>query len=56
MSGYSPEFAGKDFPMREGQNYLTKPFDANGLLQAVRSALDLHPPAARPGRSTPLLQ
>ena len=54
MSGYSPEFAGKDFPLREGQNYLTKPFDANGLLGAIRATLEANAPATRTVSSTPL--
>ncbi len=40
VSGYSPEFAGKDFPLREGENFLAKPFDSNRLLLAVRGSLD----------------
>jgi two-component system, cell cycle sensor histidine kinase and response regulator CckA len=40
MSGYSSEFAGKDFPLRAGENFLSKPFDAAVLLRAVRASLD----------------
>jgi len=40
MSGYSAEVAGKDFPLTEGLNFLTKPFLAAKLAEAVRAALD----------------
>jgi len=39
-SGYSSEVAGKDFPLKEGVNFLTKPFQALKLAQTVRSCLD----------------
>jgi PAS domain S-box-containing protein len=39
-SGYSPEIAGKDFPLREGVNYLAKPFEASKLAQVVRKRID----------------
>jgi PAS domain S-box-containing protein len=40
MSGYSAEVAGKGFPLREGANFLTKPFQADKLAQILRSNLD----------------
>jgi PAS domain S-box-containing protein len=40
MSGYSAEVVSKDFPMREGVNFLTKPFQAHKLAEAVRNCLD----------------
>ncbi len=40
MSGYSAEVAGKDFPLKEGVNFLTKPFAAAKLAQTIRAALD----------------
>jgi PAS domain S-box-containing protein len=40
MSGYSAEVAGKDFPLKEGVNFLTKPFQAAKLAQIIRIALD----------------
>jgi two-component system, cell cycle sensor histidine kinase and response regulator CckA len=40
MSGYSAEVVGKDFPLREGVNFLTKPFQAIKLAQTVRDSLD----------------
>jgi CheY-like chemotaxis protein len=40
MSGYSAEVVGKDFPLREGHNFLTKPFQAFKLAQTVRKILD----------------
>jgi two-component system, cell cycle sensor histidine kinase and response regulator CckA len=39
-SGYSAEVAGKDFPLKEGVNFLTKPFQAQKLAQTIRSCLD----------------
>ena len=39
MSGYSAEVVGKDFPLKEGVNFLTKPFPAAKLAQTIRSAL-----------------
>ncbi len=40
MSGYSAEVVGKDFPLKEGVNFLTKPFPAAKLAQAIRICLD----------------
>jgi PAS domain S-box-containing protein len=40
MSGYSAEVVGKDFPLKEGVNFLTKPFQASKLAQIVRESLD----------------
>jgi PAS domain S-box-containing protein len=40
MSGYSAEVVSKDFPMRDGVNFLTKPFQAHKLAQTVRNCLD----------------
>ncbi len=40
MSGYSAEGVGKDFPLTEGVNFLTKPFQAAKLAQTIRTALD----------------
>ncbi|MEZ5293156.1 MAG: PAS domain-containing protein [Vicinamibacterales bacterium] len=39
-SGYSADVAGRDFELKEGQNFLQKPFSPPQLLQAVRQALD----------------
>jgi hypothetical protein len=39
-SGYSPEVAGKNCPLEEGVNFLTKPFTAHKLAQTVRNRLD----------------
>ena len=39
-SGYSREIAGKDFPLQDGVNFLSKPFQAAKLAQTVRSNLD----------------
>jgi len=39
-SGYSAEGAGKGFPLEEGINFLTKPFQAQKLAQTVRNCLD----------------
>jgi two-component system cell cycle sensor histidine kinase/response regulator CckA len=40
VSGYSAEVAGKDFPLQEGVNFLTKPFQAQKLAQTIRKCLD----------------
>ena len=40
MSGYSVEVAGKDFPLKEGVNFLTKPFQAVKLAETIRDCLD----------------
>ena len=38
-SGHSIEIAGKGFPLEEGVNFLTKPFQAQKLAQTVRACL-----------------
>ncbi|MFO1476836.1 MAG: response regulator [Verrucomicrobiota bacterium] len=43
-SGYSPEIAGKNFPLREGVNFLPKPYKTAHLAETVRTCLD-SPPA-----------
>jgi len=40
MSGYSAEVVGKDFPLHEGDNFLSKPFQASKLVKIVREKLD----------------
>ncbi len=40
MSGFSAEVVGKDFPLKEGGNFLTKPFQALKLAQTIRDSLD----------------
>jgi CheY-like chemotaxis protein len=40
MSGYNPEMAGKSFALKEGVNFLPKPFDMATLTRVVRSSLD----------------
>ena len=39
-SGYSADIAGPDFPLREGDNFLAKPFHASALAQIIRARLD----------------
>jgi len=39
-SGYSADIVGKDFPLKEGLNFLTKPFQAQKLAETVRRTLD----------------
>jgi len=39
-SGYSAEIMGKDFPMEEGVNFLSKPFEISKLVNAIRLSLD----------------
>jgi two-component system cell cycle sensor histidine kinase/response regulator CckA len=40
MSGYSAEVVGKDFPLKEGDNFLTKPFQSSKLARTIRDKLD----------------
>jgi two-component system, cell cycle sensor histidine kinase and response regulator CckA len=40
MSGYSPEKANKDLTLREGVNFVRKPFRGHVLAQTVRASLD----------------
>jgi PAS domain S-box-containing protein len=40
MSGYGAEAVGKDLPLQEGVNFLTKPFQVQKLAQTVRQMLD----------------
>ena len=42
MSGYSAEVAGREFPMQEGVNFLSKPFESPKLAQTIRDNLDRH--------------
>jgi two-component system cell cycle sensor histidine kinase/response regulator CckA len=39
-SGYSAEVAASDFPLEEGVNFLTKPFQAQELAKVMRERLD----------------
>lgn len=39
-SGYSQEIAGEDFPLREGENFLTKPFQTAQLAKTIRARLE----------------
>lgn len=41
-SGYSPDLFAKDFEIREGDNFLTKPFQVHKLAETVRARLDSH--------------
>ncbi|MBC8131555.1 MAG: PAS domain-containing protein [Deltaproteobacteria bacterium] len=40
-SGYSPEIAGRELVLREGENYLQKPASPQRILETVRRSLDL---------------
>jgi len=40
MSGYSIELAGPGFSLKEGVNFLVKPFQADKLAVTVRARLD----------------
>src|SRR3984957_10206068 len=42
VSGYSAEIMGRNFPIEEGVNFLSKPFEAAKLAKAVRQSLDAH--------------
>jgi CheY-like chemotaxis protein len=46
VSGYSAEVAGKNFPLQEGVNFLTKPVQAQKLAQTIRNRLDANPEKA----------
>ena len=39
-SGYSRDVAGQGFPLQDGVNFLSKPFQAAKLAQTVRNTLD----------------
>ena len=39
-SGYSAEIAGTDFPLKEGVNFLTKPFQSQTLAKTIRDKFD----------------
>ncbi|HEX5222971.1 MAG TPA: PAS domain S-box protein, partial [Verrucomicrobiae bacterium] len=39
-SGYSRDVAGQNFPLQDGVNFLSKPFQAAKLAQAIRNCLD----------------
>ena len=43
MSGYSAEVVDKEFPLNEGVNFLTKPFQAIHLVETIRKVLDASP-------------
>jgi PAS domain S-box-containing protein len=43
MSGYSTEAAGPDFILKEGVNFVAKPFQAGKLAQIMRARLDEKP-------------
>jgi PAS domain S-box-containing protein len=40
VSGYSTDVAGKELPLRNGENFLQKPFGQDMLLKTVRRGLD----------------
>ncbi len=39
-SGYSAEILSRDFPLKDGVNYLAKPFSEMTLAQTIRRNLD----------------
>lgn len=39
-SGYSTEVVGGDFPLTEGVNFLSEPYEARQLAQTIRNCLD----------------
>ena len=43
MSGYTTELVGRDFPLKEGVNFLAKPFETSLLAQIIRDSLDRTP-------------
>jgi DNA-binding NtrC family response regulator len=50
-SGYSAEAASKDFPLEEGVNFLTKPYEAAKLANILRKSLNS--PKVQPSPSEP---
>ena len=40
-SGYSIGVAGKDLPLEEGMNFLSKPYKSRKLARAIRAMLDV---------------
>jgi CheY-like chemotaxis protein len=40
MSGYSADVGGEDFPIKEGDNFLSKPFQPSNLAKIIRDRLD----------------
>jgi CheY-like chemotaxis protein len=40
VSGYSADLIGADFPLEEGVNFLTKPFQTHKLARIIRESLD----------------
>ncbi len=41
-SGYTADIVDKDFPLQEGVNFLTKPYETHKLAKTVRNCLDLN--------------
>jgi CheY-like chemotaxis protein len=39
-SGYTPDFAGRDLPLRHHERFLAKPVSAEKLLRMVRACLE----------------
>jgi two-component system cell cycle sensor histidine kinase/response regulator CckA len=39
-SGYSADIVDKDFPLVEGVNFLSKPYEAHKLAETIRCLLD----------------
>jgi FixJ family two-component response regulator len=44
-SGYSAEMVDKNFFLEAGVNFISKPFEAQKLAQAIRDCLDARPAA-----------
>jgi two-component system, cell cycle sensor histidine kinase and response regulator CckA len=40
MSGYSTDIAGQEFQLRNGENFLQKPFATDKFLTTIRRCLD----------------
>jgi CheY-like chemotaxis protein len=51
MSGYAGELAGRGLELREGKNFLQKPFTPAALLSSIRGELDRQGELARPRTS-----
>jgi CheY-like chemotaxis protein len=48
-SGYSVEFGGQDIRLKDGENFIQKPYSVDSLLEIVRRNLD-GPPGRAEGR------
>jgi CheY-like chemotaxis protein len=48
ISGYSAEIAGRELQLRDGENFIQKPFATSHLLEIIRQSLDHEKVSPRP--------